>query len=153
MTMNAAYSMPIKANQKTLWPSQLWNIWTCRYWVRRNKQTSIYFIFFHVKSIEYSIVLNRKIHLISPDCNILYKELPSKLASACIAAARHSHNLNFWTNELEELTTYSQKDVETCMLNLLTFKIDLQTGGELSDVDNNLVIADQNHARQNSETL
>lgn len=48
------------------------------------------------------------------------------IASSCLAAARHTYLLPYWSDYMEKLTKYPAKMVETTMLNLLSLSLDRQ---------------------------
>lgn len=61
--------------------------------------------------------------LMLSDCNML-QDVPSKMAAACLAAARYSINIgNVWNNHLLQLTKYQYEDIEFAMHRLVQVRL------------------------------
>lgn len=44
--------------------------------------------------------------------------LPSHMAAACIAVARHTLGMDAWNTELEDITHYSMNELYSCFMHL-----------------------------------
>lgn len=88
------------------------------------------------------------------DCNML-QDVPSKMAAACLAAARHTLNIgNIWSNYLTELTKYTYEDITIAMQQLVHARlnaIDNILQKSLNNTPESGYITDQNDQNEDDD--